>query len=345
MSKVGARRRYGAPMAHIHTAVPERHPHPVDRRARRLRLALALNLTIVVAQSVAGVLAASLGLLSDAGHNLTDVAGLALALAAVRLTRRPATDRRSFGWHRGTILAAQANAAMILALTVWITIEGVRRLVDPPDVDGPIVLVAAAVAFVVNTAAALVVHEPHPHRADGTPHPQGRDLNMQAAMLHLVSDAAASLGVLLAGLVITFRGGWHWLDPAVSLLIGASIGMHAWRLLRSSTAVLLEGTPDGIDPDDVRAAMAEVDGVLAVHDLHVWAIASHYTALSAHVVVDAEVTVRDAQRVAARVRTVLAERFGVTHSTLELEEEACAAAEHGCARAATVHPHEHPHVH
>jgi cobalt-zinc-cadmium efflux system protein len=325
-------------------------PHSV---ARRLQVALGLNAVIVVAQIVAGLAAASLGLLSDAAHNLTDVAGLALALVAVRLTRRPATAERSFGWHRGTILAAQANAAMILALTVWITIEGVRRLVSPPDVDGPLVIAAAGVAFVVNTVAALVVgghphdhgHDRHgAHDRDDQDHGTRRDLNLHAAMLHLVADAAASAGVVLSGVVITVRGGWQWLDPAISLVIGASIGVHAWRLLRSSNAVLLEGVPDGLDVADLCAAMEDVPGVEAVHDLHVWAIASHFTALSAHVVVATGSSLQEAQLVAGDLRLLLAQRYGIEHSTLELEEEVCTPDGHGCdppaPAAAVLQPHE-----
>ena len=301
-------------------------------RSNRLRLALAINLVIVAVQVVLGFVADSLGLLSDAAHNLTDVAGLGLAVYAVQLTRRPATSRRSFGWHRGTILAAQANAAMILALTVWILIEGVRRLLDPRSVDGGIVVVVASVAFVANTLAVLAVREPHEHAYasghapahdhdhDGATNP---DLNMQAAMLHLVSDAAASLGVVVVGLVILLTDGWYWLDPAVSIAIGLSIGWHAWRLLRSSNAVLLEGTPDGLDPVALQATMLTVDGVDSVHDLHVWSIASNLTALSAHLVVRDHHTLAEAQQVAASVRDVLAQRYGIAHSTLELEDSAC----------------------
>ena len=304
-------------------------------RARRLRMALAINLVIVGVQIGLGLVADSLGLLSDAAHNLTDVAALVLAIYAVQLTRRPATSKRSFGWHRGTILAAQANAAMILALTVWILIEGVRRLLDPHSVDGGIVVIVAGIAFVANTLAALVVREPHTHAHGGTSvqahdseHDHTRasaapDLNMQAAMLHLASDAAASLGVALAGVVMLLTDGWYWLDPAVSIVIGLSIGWHAWRLLRSSNAVLLEGTPDGLDPLDVQATMLAVDGVDEVHDLHVWAIASNLTALSAHLVVRDRHTLAEAQRVAAEVRDMLGHRYGIAHSTLELEDSAC----------------------
>ncbi len=303
--------------------------HDAHTRASRLRVALVINLVIVGVQVVVGVRSHSLGLLADAGHNLTDVVGLTLAFVAVLFTRRPATTHRSFGWHRGTILAAQANAAMILVLTVWIVVAGVKRLSDAPPVNGAPVLIVALLAFVANAIAAVMVREPHHHhqaepaRAPDAAATARRDLNLHAAMLHLVGDAAASLGVAVAGAVIVLTDGWYWLDPAVSIAIGLSIGWHAWRLLRSSNAVLLEGVPAGIDPLELRDSMLGVAGVDAVHDLHVWAIASNFVALSAHIVVRDQPTLAEAQAIAANVRQVLDRRYAITHSTLELEDIAC----------------------
>jgi len=286
-----------------------------ERRERRLSIALGLNLVIVVLQVVLGLSANSLGLLSDAGHNLTDVAALGLSLIAVRVARRKPTLDRSFGWHRGTILAAQANAAMILILTVWIVYEAVTRLMDPPAVEGGIVLVVALVAFAVNSVAALVVREKPEHGAG--------DLNMRSALLHLTSDALASLGVAIAGAVMLITGGWTRLDPLVSLLIGLLIAGHAWRLLKSSTAVLLEGTPDGLDLAALHLAMTQVDGVEAVHDLHVWSLSSEVRALSAHLVIDGHPSLEEAQVVGNRVKQSIAVSFEIAHATLELECETC----------------------
>ncbi len=291
-------------------------------RSRRLAVALVLNIGVVVAQVAVGLAANSIGLLSDAGHNLTDVAALALSLFAVRLAARTPTARRSFGWHRGTILAAQANAAMILVLSVGIVVESARRLGDPPEVNGLLVIIVAMIGFVVNAGAAAVLAERHDH-AHGADHGHGHDLNVRSAMLHLVSDAAASLGVAAAGLVILATGGWDWLDPAVSIAIALAIAWHAWTLLRSANAVLLEGTPEGIDPLHLSRTMTEVDGVEAVHDLHVWSLSSQRLALSAHVVVDGHPTLEEAQVVGARVRRHLAESFGIDHVTIELECEVC----------------------
>lgn len=301
------------------------------QRARRLGIALGLNLVIVVAQGIFGIVAGSIGLLSDAGHNLTDVAALGLSLVAVQVARRAPTAARSFGWHRGTILAAQANAAMILVLTVWIAYESVARLIDPPEVQGGLVLIVALVAFVANAGSVLIVREPHHghggHEHDHAGHAHGGDLNVRSATLHLVSDAAASLGVAVAGGIMLATDGWERLDPAVSLLIGLSIAWQAVRLLRSSNAVLLEGTPEGLDLDALQSAMVDVAGVEAVHDLHVWTLSSDLTALSAHVVVEGHPSLEEAQAVAGGVRRMLAGSFGIGHSTIELECESCE--EHG----------------
>ncbi len=291
-------------------------------RERRLLIALGLNTVIVVAQVIFGIVAHSLGLLSDAGHNLTDVAALGLSLIAVRVARRPATSDRSFGWHRGTILAAQANAAMILALTVWIVYEAIRRLIDPQPVKGAVVLVVALVAFVGNGLAVWVVNE----RSEDGHH----DLNMRSALIHLASDALASLGVAIAATIMLLTDGWERLDPLVSLGIGLLIAYHAWKLLRSSTAVLLEGTPDGLDLDELRQTMAAVNGVEAVHDLHVWSLSSDVRALSAHVVVEGSPTLDQAQAVADRVKRSIANSFRIAHATLELEGENCLDGDADC---------------
>ena len=284
------------------------------QRERRLAVASALNVVIVVAQVVAGLVAGSVGLLADAGHNLTDTAAVLLSLYAVRLARRPASDRRSFGYLRGGVLAAQANAAGILVVTAIIAVEGVRRLFDGAPVDGGIVLVVALVGAAANGLAAWIVHEPG-----------GGDLNVRSALLHLVSDAVVSLGVAAAGAVILLTdGGWVWLDPAVSLVISAVIGVYGVRLLQQTTTVLLEGTPDGLDAGEVRADVLAVPGVLDLHDLHVWSLSDTVRAASGHVLVAGHPSLEEANVVAAEVKHVLAEKHGVAHATLEVECEVCA---------------------
>jgi cobalt-zinc-cadmium efflux system protein len=282
-------------------------------RERRLWAAIGLNAVIVVVQVIGGLVSGSLGLLADAGHNFADVAAIVVSLVALRLTRRPATPQRSFGWHRATILAAQANAAAILVVTALISIEAVGRLRSPDPVDGVIVIVIAGLGMVANSIAAVILHRDH-----------GHDLNMRSAMLHTISDAAASAGVVVAGTIIVVADGWYWVDPGVSLLIAVVIAWRGIGLLRETAGVLLEWSPAGIDPEALRLAMAEVDGVESVHDLHVWSLSSDLRALAAHVVVEGHPTLEEAQVVADRVRRHVGEVYAIGHATIELECEACA---------------------
>lgn len=280
-------------------------------RSRRLGVALGLNAALVVAQVVVGRAAGSLGLVADAGHNLSDVAAVLAALAAVRWARRAPTAERSFGYHRGTILAALANAAAILAVTGFVLLEGVHRLAHPVRVHGGVVVVVALVAFVVNAAAALVLHE------------HGADLSMRSALLHLAGDAAASLGVAAAGLVILVTGRLLWLDPVVSMAIGVLIAVEAFHLVRQATEVLLESTPRDVNLSRLTGVIGDVAGVEAVHDLHVWSLSSDVRALSAHVVLTGHPTLEEAQVVGERVKHAVARPFAIAHSTLELECEPC----------------------
>ena len=304
-------------------------------RTRRLVVALGLNALLVAAQVVAGVAAHSLGLLADAGHNLTDVSAIVISLVAVRLAFRRPTAQRSFGFHRATILAALANAVSILVITVFIAIEAVRRFDQPAHVEGGLVVVVALTAFVINAVAALVLRE------------RGSDLNMRSALLHMAGDAGASLAVAAAGLVIWLTGGWYWLDPAASLLVGVVISWEAWKLLRASIDVLLESTPPGLDLGQLTRAIDDVEGVESVHDVHAWSLSSDVRALSAHVIVEGHPTLEEAQAVGERVKTAMGDRFGIAHATLELECEACAPAGDECGMddltpaAVPAHVHRH----
>ena len=272
-------------------------------RSQRLKVAWALNAALVVAQVAVGFGAHSVGLIADAGHNLTDVAALTLAIVAVRLLGRRGDDRRSFGYHRGTILAAQANAAALLVVTVLIVYEAVRRLM-------PVIVVAIA-ATLINVLAARILDD-HSH-----------DLNMRGALLHMTSDALTSAGVAGAAIVIAATGGNNWLDPAVSLVIACVIAFRAVQLLGATTNVLLEATPSDVEPAKLVAAMIAVAGVEAVHDLHTWSLSSDYRALSAHVVLEGEPSLADAQRTTDEVKRVVASQFGISHTTLEPEADPC----------------------
>lgn len=313
------------------------------RRERRLALALGLNLVIVVTQAVYGFIASSLGLIADAGHNLTDVAAILASLIAVRWARRLPTGQRSFGYHRATILAALGNAVSILVVSVWIVYEAITRLAHPEPVRGGVIVVVAAIAAVANLIATLAVRESHaahdgeddhasghaPDHAHG--HAHGHDLNMRSAMLHLIGDTAASVGVAIAGTIILVTDGAYWLDPAVSLALSLLIAVQAWKLLRAATDVLLESTPVGIDVDEVSAAIEAVGGVEQAHDLHVWSLSSEIRALSAHVVLSGHPTLEEAQVVGAAVKQTIGPRFAISHVTLELECESCSPEGPWCA--------------
>ncbi|HWL35281.1 MAG TPA: cation diffusion facilitator family transporter [Frankiaceae bacterium] len=276
----------------------------------RLRLALLLNVLVVAGQVVCGVLASSVALISDAAHNLVDVAAIALAFGAVRMARRAPTGARSFGWLRGGVLAAQANAAAVLVLSGLLLVTSVLRLLSPPNVSGGLVLAAAGVAFVVNAGSALSLRHHH-------------DLGARSALVHLAADALSSFGVAVAGAIILVTGRFHVLDPAASAVVALLILGSGWQLLRQANAVLLEGTPRGVVPAEVEAVMAAVPGVESVHDLHVWSLDGVRHALSVHVVVSGHPTLEEAQVVGTEVKRAVSAPYGIAHATVELECEGC----------------------
>jgi cobalt-zinc-cadmium efflux system protein len=248
-----------------------------------------------------------LTLLADAFHLLTDVSGLALAVLAVGLMTRPATTRLSYGLQRAEVLAAQGNAAILLAASAWVIFEAARRLVHPVPVSGAGVLLVGAAGLVVNLGSVVVLRRE-----------RAANLNVRGAFLHLASDAVGSLGAIVAGAAIL---GWNSsrADPIVSLAIALLVLRAAWRLLRDTIHVLLEGSPRGMDPVRVEADLAGHQGVVNVHHLHLWSLASDTPALSAHVVLAGPVSMHEAQIKGEELKGMLAERFGIHHATLELE--------------------------
>jgi cobalt-zinc-cadmium efflux system protein len=289
------------------------------RNRRRLAITLGLAAAYLVAEAVGGWLANSLALLADAGHMLSDVAALALSLFAIWIAQRPATPQRTYGYHRTEILAALANGATLIAISLLIFVEAFRRMAEPQPVAGGLVMVIAVGGLAVNVAGLLLLHG-------------GKDesLNVRGAWLHLLTDALGSVGAILGGAAV-WAFGWYWADPAVSVLIGLLVIWSAWHLVKESVGVLLEGTPPHIDVAEVRAAMAEVDGVEEVHDLHVWTITSGMEAMSGHVVVGGDPALRSSSEVLAELHRLLHERFGLHHMTIQMETpefrarcEACA---------------------
>ena len=279
------------------------HAHGQPDARRPLALALLLVLAFAAVEAGIGAAAGSVALLADAAHMLSDGLALGLALFAAWLARRPATPERSFGWRRAEVLAALANALVLVALGGLIVWESARRLSDPPEVAGGWVLVAGVAGLVVNLAAARILHG------------AGSGLNVRAAMLHVLADLASSAGVVVAGLVVLATG-WAYADPVAGLAIGVLVILGTVGVLRETIGVLLEGAPAGMDAREVGAAIASADGVVGVHDLHLWTITSGFPALSAHVLVAAGA---DCHAIRRDLEQLLRERFDVTHTTLQVE--------------------------
>jgi len=285
------------------------HAHEHEHRAARrpLALALALIVGLMAGEIGFGVIAGSLALLADAGHMLTDAAALGLALVAVSLAGRPARGRWTFGFRRLEILAAHVNGIALVVVGVVIVYTAIGRLIDPPVVRGGVVLVVALAGIAVNLVATALLARP------------SRDsLNIRGAFLHVATDLAAFAATALAGGLILATG-WNRFDPLASLLVAALMVRSSWSLLRDSGRIFLEASPAGIDPDAVARALADVEDVVEVHDLHVWTVTSGFPALAAHVLVAPDADCHDARR---RLQRLLEERFGLRHTTLQVDHVA-----------------------
>jgi cobalt-zinc-cadmium efflux system protein len=274
---------------------------------RRLVVALGINVVMLVAEAVGGVITGSLAVLADAGHLLSDVGSIVLALIAARLAARPATGRRTFGYQRSEVLAALVNGLTLVAVSVFIAIEAIGRFSDPPSVAGGGVLALGVFGLLGNAAATWYL-------ARG-----GRDdINLEGVIRHSFADALGSLGVIIAGAIV-LAGGSDIVDPIVGLLISVLVLLSSWRLLKEPFDVLMEAAPADLDVDNMGAAICRVDGVRSVHDLHVWTVTAGFPALAAHVVVARG---SDRDQIRQRLEMELGESFGIEHTTLQMEEEA-----------------------
>jgi cobalt-zinc-cadmium efflux system protein len=282
------------------------HAHELDRTAsmRALRTVLILTAAYTAVEAVGGLLTGSLALLADSAHLLSDASALGLALFAAWLGARPATLQRSFGYRRAEILAALANGIALVAIAIWIFVEAIGRLSDPPDILAGWVLAVAALGLVVNVAGAAVLARS-----------AGESLNVRAAYRHVLADLAGSVGVIIAALVVATTG-WRYADPLVGLAIGLLVLASSWTILRDSVAILLEAAPSGIDAAEVGRRMAAAEGVVEVHDLHIWTITSGFPALSAHVLVRGGDDCHSRRR---ELEQMLAEEFQLRHTTLQVE--------------------------
>ena len=293
-----------------------------------LRRAFALTVLVLAVELAGGVLSHSLALLSDAGHVLTDVFALGLAWFAVEQSRRPADQKRSYGYQRVTILAALLNAVTLIVIVLAIAFEAVRRLMAPQEVHGAIVIVSALIGIAINGVVIVGLRG------------GGKSLNIRAAFLHVAGDIGASVGVVVAGVVILLTG-WLYIDPILSLGIAALIAFGAWGIVRETVNLLMEGTPRQIDLEKVTEEITRTPKVTDLHDLHVWALSAEQTALSVHVVIG-DCPLADAEHLVRDLEQRLCAKFDIGHTTIQVEScHPCAEIEHGAG--AHNHPHDHGH--
>ncbi|NMF66143.1 cation diffusion facilitator family transporter [Brasilonema octagenarum] len=288
-------------MSHNHS---HGHNHGSSNYNRAFIISVTLNTGFVIIEAIYGILANSLALLADAGHNLSDVLGLLLAWGASVLVRRRPTPRRTYGLRRSSILAALLNAILLLVASGAIAWEAIQRFLEPSPVSGGIIIGVAAVGIVINTVSALMFMSG-----------RERDLNIRGAFLHLVADAVVSLGAVLAGIAIIATG-WLWFDPVVSLIIVVVIVVGTWQLFQESLNLATDAVPAGIEPLAVRTYLAELPGVSSVHDLHIWAMSTTETALTVHLVIP---TGHPGDAFFTQVNRELHDNFGIEHATIQIE--------------------------
>lgn len=316
-------------MAHAHHS----HAHAAGRF---LGWAILLNVALVVIEVAIGFYANSLALLADAAHNLTDVIALITSWGAIQIAKRPSSAHRTFGYHRVEILAALVNAVTLVVVSAMLCWEAIQRMYEPQEVQALSVIIISIFAIGLNGLTALGLWRTGKH-----------DLNIRSAVIHMVGDAASSAGVVLIGLVIMLTGFWI-VDPIGSILIAAFIIWSSWGILKESITVLIEGAPESVDMGKVEDSLRNLPAVLEVHDLHVWTIGSGRIAGTCHLVVPDQ-KMSDAQAVQQTASKMLRDRFGITHSTIQIEVNACETKDLYCemeeARGCHGHHHDHAHSH
>ena len=312
-------------MTHSHT-----HSHfgeVAKQTTSRLALSLGLTLIFVFVEAGAGFFSNSLALLTDAAHNLTDVIALGLSWYAIHLTTQPANSRQTYGYHRAGILVALVNSTTLVIIALGIFYEAYRRFLSPPEVQAGILIGVGVLAFLINLGTALLVRKGSEH-----------DLNLRSTFLHLVGDVLSTLGAILAGILIYFTR-WNWLDPFVSVLIGVMILWNAWGILRETVDILLESTPRDVDMNAMVQDIMQIEGVLGVHDLHVWSITSGLRTMSAHILT-ADLPISLGTDIQTQVNELLKHRYKIAHATLQLECVDCQPDGLYCDIEA-IHAHEH----
>jgi len=307
---------------------------------RILKLSLALTFLYILATFIFGLRAHSLALLSEAGHNVSDFLALALSFFAVYLQTRPATDQRTFGYQRAGVLAGFVNALTLIVLSIWLAIAAIHRFTAPVDVQPKIMMIVAAAGVVMNGLIATLLWK------------FSRDVNIRSVFLHMLGDTISTAAVIVGGLLIRLTG-MEWIDPLLSLLIAVMILWSSWSIVRETLHILLEGTPRSMDLNEVRTAMQGVEGVVGVHDLHVWSLTAQSHALACHVQV-IEMPLTECESVLERLNHQLRDHFGISHTTIQIEITDCATVD-GCCQPPVPdvvdghshhnHGHAHSHAH
>lgn len=300
-------------MAHTHIHVPDFTRSTI----RRLALSLGLTALFVVIEILAGLFANSLALLTDAAHNATDAIALGLTWWALRFTTRPADSGKTYGYHRAGILVALVNSTTLVLIALGIFYEAYRRLMAPPQVKADVLIEVGVAAVMVNLVTALLVRRG-----------SQRDLNLKSTYIHLIGDVLSTVGAVAAGVIIRFTG-MNWLDPLVSIFIGLLILWNAWGILRESVSILMEATPSDINMETLRQDILTVEGVLGVHDLHVWSIAQSLRSLSAHIITR-DIPISQTAAVHRTVSQLLEHKYSIGHATLQLECADCITPELYC---------------
>lgn len=310
-------------MGHSHAS------HLTSGKQRTLILSLILTIAFVAIEAAAGYWSGSLSLISDAGHNLTDAFGLGLAAMAVYFQNRPGDHRKTYGYQRTEVLAAFLNALVLVLVSAWLLWESYVRLRSPEPIQETAMLLVAAIGLVLNLAIAKALGG-HKH-----------DLNVQAAFLHQLGDAASCVGIIAGAIVIRYTG-WLAVDPLLSIAIGLVIIWTAWDIFRDSLNILLEGLPKGVTLAEVTKELTGVPGVIDVHDLHIWSLGSEAHALSCHVLIE-DMPPSASDSILRDMNRMLCQRFAIDHTTIQFEHARCALADENCT--AVQHDHHHHHHH
>ncbi|HEY1759860.1 MAG TPA: cation diffusion facilitator family transporter [Bryobacteraceae bacterium] len=314
-------------MAHAHSHSHHGHSHAHGQRGTALFVSLILTAAFVVAETAAGLRAGSLALLSDAGHNFTDAFGLLLAAVAFVVQSRPANQVKTYGYHRTGVLAAFINALLLVALSLTLFYESYQRMLHPQPVAESIMVWVAGAGLVLNLGIAWGLTG---HGAG-----DGEDINVRAVWIHMLGDAASCVAIIVGAVVIHYTG-WLALDPLLSIVIGAAIIWTAWDIFRDSLNILLEGLPKGLKLADVVGQIRSIEGVMDVHDVHIWSLGSEAHALSCHVLIE-DMPPSASDSILRCVNRVLADRFDIHHTTLQFEHLRCALAEEPCTAARHQH--------